>query len=179
MNGISMAPIKSRMHPVGQRTSSATMMTAATMFTGLALALPAMAADISPTSPSDPQVANAKNLPGVKVEATTGNDYRVDRLSSPKFTQPLLDTTQTISVITKELIQQQGATTLTEALRNSPGVGTFYVGENGSTNTGDSISLTLKQLPAPAVLRTAMSPPIASVRSRVMVRPRPVPCLAG
>ena len=136
-----MAPIKSRMHPVGQRTSSATMMTAATMFTGLALALPAMAADISPTSPSDPQVANAKNLPGVKVEATTGNDYRVDRLSSPKFTQPLLDTTQTISVITKELIQQQGATTLTEALRNSPGVGTFYVGENGSTNTGDSISL--------------------------------------
>ena len=57
----------------------------------------------------------------------------------PKFTQPLLDTPQTISVISKELIGQQGATTLTEALRNSPGVGTFYVGENGSTSTGDAI----------------------------------------
>jgi catecholate siderophore receptor len=134
-----MASIKSRKHPVNPRKSPATMMTAATLFTGLALALPAMATDVSPTSSSDAQVANAKNLPGVKVEATAGGDYRIDQLSSPKFTQPLLDTTQTISVIGKELIQQQGATTLTEALRNSPGVGTFYVGENGATSTGDAI----------------------------------------
>jgi hypothetical protein len=67
------------------------------------------------------------------------DDHSSSLLSSPKFTQPLLDTTQTISVITKELLQQQGATTLTEALRNSPGVGTFFVGENGSTTTGDGI----------------------------------------
>src|SRR5690606_33585587 len=31
------------------------------------------------------------------------------------------------------------ATTLTEALRNSAGVGTFYAGENGNTTTGDAI----------------------------------------
>jgi catecholate siderophore receptor len=138
-----MTPIKSRKYPANQRMSQSTAatMTAATLLTGLALALPATAADmstVSPSSLSEAQVANAKNLPGVKVEATR-NDYRVDRLSSPKFTQPLLDTTQTISVITKELIQQQGATTLTEALRNSPGVGTFFVGENGATTTGDGI----------------------------------------
>jgi catecholate siderophore receptor len=134
-----MSSIKSRKHAVGSRRqpSTAGMLTAATLVTGLALVHPAVAADVSPSP--DAQIATAKNLPGVKVEAVTGNDYRVDKLSSPKFTQPLLDTTQTISVITKELIQQQGATTLTEALRNSPGVGTFYVGENGSTNTGDSI----------------------------------------
>ncbi len=134
-----MSPIKSRKHAVGSRRqpSTAGMLTAATLFTGLALAHPAAAADASPSR--DAQIATAKNLPGVKVEAVAGNDYRVDKLSSPKFTQPLLDTTQSVSVITKELIQQQGATTLTEALRNSPGVGTFYVGENGSTNTGDSI----------------------------------------
>ena len=115
------------------------MVTAATLFTGLALAFPAAAAD-SPAANmlTDTQIANAKNLPGVKVVGTS-NDYRVDQLSSPKFTQPLLDTTQTISVISKELIQQQGATTLTEALRNSPGVGTFYAGENGTTSTGDAI----------------------------------------
>lgn len=85
------------------------------------------------------QVAQARTLPGLKVEANRGPDYRVDTLSSPKFIQPLLDTPQTVTVISKELLQEQGATTLTEALRNSPGVGTFYVGENGTTNTGDAI----------------------------------------
>src|SRR3546814_19140782 len=67
------------------------------------------------------------------------SDYKVDAVSSPKFTQPLRDTPQTIPVITKELFNQQGATTLTEALRNSPGVGTFYAGENGNTRTGDTV----------------------------------------
>ncbi|KQZ80209.1 catecholate siderophore receptor Fiu [Rhodanobacter sp. Root561] len=136
-----MTPIKSRKHPVASRKQASTtsVLKAATLFTGLALAFPAAATDTTPADFTGAQVAQAKSLPGVQVEAVTGNDYRVDKLSSPKYTQPLLDTTQTISVITKELIQQQGATTLTEALRNSPGVGTFYVGENGSTNTGDSI----------------------------------------
>jgi catecholate siderophore receptor len=134
-----MAFITSRKHPIARRSPQPAtgMLTAATLFTGLALALPAMASD-TPATESGAQVATAKNLPGVKVEATA-NDYRVDKLSSPKFTQPLLDTTQTISVITRELLQQQGATTLTEALSNSPGVGTFFVGENGSTTTGDGI----------------------------------------
>jgi catecholate siderophore receptor len=141
INGDPMAAIKSRKHAVTscKQPATAGMLTAATLLTGLALAFPAAAADVSAGSFLEPQVANAKNLPGVKVEAVAGDDYRVDHVSSPKFTQPLIDTTQTISVITKELLQQQGATTLTEALRNSPGVGTFYVGENGSTSTGDGI----------------------------------------
>ncbi len=136
-----MAFINSRKHSTTHRksASSSGMVTAATLLTGLALAFPATATDTpAPASSSDAQIAHAKNLPGVKVEATT-NDYRVDQLSSPKFTQPLLDTPQTISVINKELIQQQGATTLTEALRNTPGVGTFFLGENGNTSTGDAI----------------------------------------
>lgn len=66
----------------------------------------------------------------------TGQRGQVD---SPKFTQPLVDTPQTVQIIDKELFNQQGATTLTEALRNSPGVGTFFAGENGTTNTGDSV----------------------------------------
>jgi catecholate siderophore receptor len=67
------------------------------------------------------------------------NDYKADQAGSPKYTQPLVDTPQTVIVIKKELFQQQGAVTLTEALRNTPGVGTFFLGENGSTNTGDAI----------------------------------------
>ena len=122
-----MAYIKSRKHLVP---------TAAALLTGLALATPALAADDTAT---DAQAAKAKSLTAVTVEATRGNDYMADKVDSPKFTQPLLDTTQTISVITKDLFLQQGATTLTEALRNTPGVGTFYAGENGSTTTGDGI----------------------------------------
>ncbi|MFT3815409.1 MAG: catecholate siderophore receptor Fiu [Acidovorax sp.] len=61
------------------------------------------------------------------------------QLSSPKFTQPLVDTPQTISVIKEEAMKQQAATTLTEALRAVPGAGAFYAGENGSTSTGDAI----------------------------------------
>jgi catecholate siderophore receptor len=125
--------VKSRKHPVVRRTS-APALTVATLATGLALAMPAMATDASsPTA--DPQTSQAKNLQGVTVEGATATA----QLSSPKFTQPLVDTPQTIQVISKALIQQQGATTLTEALRNTPGVGTFFLGENGSTNTGDAV----------------------------------------
>ena len=80
-------------------------------------------------------------LAPVKVQSSAEAPYKSDTVASPKFTQPLLDTPQTIQVITSDLFNQQGATTLTEALRNSPGVGTFYVGENGSTSTGDSIRM--------------------------------------
>jgi len=125
--------IKSRKHP------ASSSLKAATLFTSLALALPALATQ--PGDNAEPQVSNAKNLPGVRVEAATSGDYRVDALSSAKFTESLLDTPQTVTVISKDLFQEQGATTLTEALRNSAGVGTFYVGENGSTSTGDAVNM--------------------------------------
>ena len=79
------------------------------------------------------ETATAKALDGVVVAG------RRQEVQSLKFTQPLLDTPQTIQVIDKRLFNQQGATTLTEALRNSAGVGTFYAGENGNTSTGDAV----------------------------------------
>lgn len=83
----------------------------------------------------------AVTLPEVKVEAQAESPYKADTSANPKYTQPLVDTPQTIQVIKKELIEEQGATTLTDALRNSPGVGTFYLGENGATSTGDAIMM--------------------------------------
>lgn len=80
-----------------------------------------------------------KKLNTVKVEADAiDNAYKAESVSSPKFTQPLVDTPQTIVVVKKELFQQQAATTLSEALRNTPGI-TMLMGENGNTATGDSI----------------------------------------
>jgi catecholate siderophore receptor len=81
----------------------------------------------------------AKTLPKVSVAAPEPEDTpKVDRVSSPKFTQALIDTPQTISIVSQQVLQQQGATTLSQALRNTPGV-TFLLGENGNTATGDSI----------------------------------------
>lgn len=108
-----------------------------------AFALPgAVLAQSAPAPTAAASQARAEaTLPTVKVQAAAPeNDYKADVVSSPKFTQPIVDTPQTITVIKKELLQQQAATSLSEALRNTPGV-TMQLGENGSTQTGDSINL--------------------------------------
>jgi catecholate siderophore receptor len=60
-------------------------------------------------------------------------------LSSTKYTEPLLDTPQTINVITKEVIEEQGATTLRDVLKNVPGL-TITAGEGGNP-AGDNLTL--------------------------------------
>jgi catecholate siderophore receptor len=60
-------------------------------------------------------------------------------LSSTKYTQPILDTPQTITVITKEVMEEQGATTLRDVLRNVPGL-TITAGEGGNP-AGDNLTL--------------------------------------
>jgi catecholate siderophore receptor len=60
-------------------------------------------------------------------------------IASPKFTQPLLDTPRTVSVIPDEVFLAQGATTLRDVLRNTPGI-TFQAGEGGAA-PGDVFSM--------------------------------------
>ncbi|MDX9900449.1 MAG: TonB-dependent siderophore receptor [Aliarcobacter sp.] len=83
-------------------------------------------------------------LPNVEVETDKtinySETYKVDKSSSFKVTQDLVDTPQTISVITKKVIEEQQATTLVEALRNTPGI-TLNLGENGNTNAKDNINM--------------------------------------
>lgn len=132
-----MNPIKSRKHPRPNLQSAASI-TTATLLTGLALA-PAGTA-WAQASTSAPTADNRNEAPErITVVGERTKRYTSDLLSSQKFTQPLVDTTQTISIIGSDLFNEQGATSLTDALRNSPGVGTFFVGENGSTATGDSV----------------------------------------
>lgn len=78
-------------------------------------------------------------LPTISVTAAA-DGYKVDQLSSAKSTEPLLNTAKTVTVINKELIEQQGATTLMEALRNTPGI-TMQLGENGNTSSGDAFQM--------------------------------------
>jgi catecholate siderophore receptor len=60
-------------------------------------------------------------------------------LSSFKYTAPLRDLPQTVSVIPSQVIEQQGATTLRDVLRNVPGL-TIAAGEGG-TPSGDNLTL--------------------------------------
>ena len=108
------------------------------MSTALAVMLLPVAAHAADT-PAVVAAAAAQTLQEVKVVSDADTGFKADKASSPKYSEPLVDTAQTITVIKKDLFEQQGATTLTEALRNTPGVGAFFLGENGSTNTGDAI----------------------------------------
>lgn len=116
-----MAQIKSRKH-----NRSAQLM-------ALAASLPLLAHAASPED-------NVTHLPTITVKSEAESKYKADSLSSAKYTQPLLDTPQTISVIKKEILQEQGAISLVEALRNTPGI-TLQLGENGNTSAGDAFQM--------------------------------------
>ena len=65
-----------------------------------------------------------------------------DKPTSDKYTAPLVETPQTIQVIPRTLLDEQGATTLTDALRNVPGI-TMQAGEGGgaSNTSGDMFNM--------------------------------------
>jgi len=126
-----MAMIKSRKHAQSRFNQH--------MSAALAVMLLPVAAHAADAAAEPVVVAGAQQtLAEVKVQGTA-EGIKADRAASVKYTEKLVDTAQTITVIKKELIEQQGAVTLTEALRNTPGVGAFFLGENGNTNTGDAI----------------------------------------
>jgi catecholate siderophore receptor len=58
---------------------------------------------------------------------------------SPKYTQPLLDTPQSITVVPQSVIEERGATTLREVLRNVTGI-SLLAGEGGSMQ-GDNLAI--------------------------------------
>lgn len=128
-----MTTIQKSIHIVSKKRSAGLQLTATALSSAILLASAgAMAAD-------ETKPAETKKLNAVKVDADAIEPaYKADKVSSPKFTQPLVDTPQTIVVVKKELFQQQAATTLSETLRNTPGI-TMLMGENGNTATGDSI----------------------------------------
>jgi catecholate siderophore receptor len=64
---------------------------------------------------------------------------REQQLESPKQTADLLDTPQTITVLTREQLERQNLLTLRDALTTLPGI-TFGAGEGGG-GYGDSINL--------------------------------------
>jgi catecholate siderophore receptor len=73
-------------------------------------------------SPSD---TGPMQLPTVAVEGaekTTQSGYKADQSSLGKLTEPLLTTPFTVETVTRQLMDDQGVTTLRDALRNVPGI---------------------------------------------------------
>jgi catecholate siderophore receptor len=84
---------------------------------------------------------DVKELPQVKIseEAINAESYKVDYMSSSKYSQPLAETTKTITVISEEVMKDRGVTSLRDSLRGVSGI-SMAAGEGG-TPTGDSITI--------------------------------------
>ena len=82
------------------------------------------------------------SLPGTSVTSTAEREvpYKATRSANTKMTEDLLDTPKTVQVIKKEVLREQGANSLMEALRNTPGI-TMQLGENGNTSAGDTFMM--------------------------------------
>lgn len=89
-----------------------------------------------------PAATDKDSLPEITVKAQRAavEPYKVEKSASSKMTQPLVDTPKTVQVINKEVIREQGAASLMEALRNTPGI-TMQLGENGNTSAGDTFQM--------------------------------------
>jgi catecholate siderophore receptor len=84
---------------------------------------------------------NPAKLPDVVVKGQQEQavPYKPDAVESPKYTEPLRDVPQTVTVVPRAVIEQQNATTLRDVLRNVPGI-SYQAGEGGIP-AGDNLSI--------------------------------------
>ncbi|WP_299595769.1 TonB-dependent siderophore receptor [uncultured Microbulbifer sp.] len=110
-----------------------------------------MAAAVAGSLISGAQAQEVQNATGKENTAQERAEERApemvevtDRLeerspSSVKFARPLLDTAQTVNIISEDLMQQRAATTLRDVLRNVSGI-SMQAGEGGAP-PGDQFSI--------------------------------------
>jgi catecholate siderophore receptor len=101
------------------------------------LALSCIAPVFAPAQAQEADVQE-RSLGGVTVTDSAIVEEPGRKLESPKRTRPMRDTTQTITVLTNEVIEQQNLLTLRDVLSTVPGI-TFGAGEAG-TGPGDNIT---------------------------------------
>ena len=105
-----------------------------------ALSATALGQTIAPAAAPTPAAADAAmQLPTVEIGASNVQQgYQVNLPSLARFTQPLLDTPQSVSVVPRQLIDDQGIVQTRDALRNVPGI-SLGAGEAGAQ--GDNLTL--------------------------------------
>ncbi|BAM89021.1 putative outer membrane TonB-dependent receptor [Bradyrhizobium oligotrophicum S58] len=75
--------------------------------------------------------AGGLTAPDANPYADAAAPYKIDRVASGKFTEPLLNTAKTITVLSKEVLEDKNATSLREVGRSTAGV-TLGSGEGGN-----------------------------------------------
>src|SRR5262245_59242490 len=72
---------------------------------------------------------SSETLPTIEVQGETGGGgYQATQSTLSRYPVPLIDTPQTVNVVTQKVIQEQRSTTMDDALRYVPGI-TFSAGE--------------------------------------------------
>ncbi|WP_430459985.1 TonB-dependent receptor [Thalassolituus sp. LLYu03] len=104
-------------------------------FTRSALAL-AVSAAVPLTALAADEV---RELPATQAQSKAEDSYAVSESTLPKYTQPLLDTAKTITVVPQSVMKDRNVDSLKDALRNVPGI-SLAAGEGGQP-TGDSMSI--------------------------------------
>jgi catecholate siderophore receptor len=103
-------------------------------------AIAALVNSLMLASTATAQSGDSARQDSVSLDKLTVEEAKAKPLSSPKFNAPLVDTPQTIVVVPSLVIEQQGAQTLSDVLRNTPGI-TFTAGEGGNVASGDTFTM--------------------------------------
>jgi catecholate siderophore receptor len=121
------------LHPLNEVVRKASLISS---YVALACAaIPAASAQDSTATPSPPATLPKLTVEGQALDANPYADpqapYKADRLSSSKFTEPVVDTPRSVTVLTKEALDDKNSTTLKEIARTTAGV-TLGSGEGGN-----------------------------------------------
>lgn len=96
---------------------------------GAGLATPALANDIDYDTEESVVVVGTR--PDANPYADPAAPYKIDRLASDLFTEPVLDTPKGVTVLGSDLLQDLGAQSFRDVFRSQPGV-TLGTGEGGN-----------------------------------------------
>jgi catecholate siderophore receptor len=104
------------------------------------LMAPAATAPASPAEGEATPEGEGTALPQMVVQADgTKKLYKPENLTTGKYTVPLRDVPQTVTVIPKEVMEEQGVSNLRDVLKNVPGI-SILAGEGGAP-PGDNLAI--------------------------------------
>lgn len=92
-------------------------------------------------SPAPPTLQSGATPTDLEEMIIEGRLYNPKRMQSPKYTEPARNIPQTLTIIPKQVIEDRGAFTLRDVLKNTPGI-SMQAGEGVSGNSGaDSLAI--------------------------------------
>ena len=98
-----------------------------------------IAAVVTATLSTWASAQDVQELAVTKAQTQNESSYVVEKSTSHKYTQPLLDTAKTVTVINQAVMKDRNVDSLRDALRNVSGI-SLAAGEGGAP-TGDSMSI--------------------------------------